>query len=288
MTGERLFRLWGAPDNRKSFALKVAGMLVAGFTLGTITPYDSAGLPVPLRYAYWVFSVLLGLAVARPIAGWVIPRLIEKGSSALSIFMLFCAAISAPIFVYVIAADVAVYFGAQHPNSLTWGSLVHFLGDVPVQYFGSILFGYAFWYFQVFVIVVLVFGGLGLALERYAMPDDAPAAFQPEAGHLFLRRLPDAIGKKLVCLSMEDHYVRARTEKGDTLLFMRMSDAVDELKGYPGAQVHRSWWVAFDAIDRVVRDSRRHVVKLSGGETVPVSKTYLENLAPFLPEQERV
>ena len=77
---------------------------------------------------------------------------------------------------------------------------------------------------------------------------------------------------------MEDHYIRARTKQGDTLILMRMADAVAELEGYKGLQVHRSWWVALDAIEKSSKDKRRHILHLHGGIEAPVSKTYLEKL----------
>jgi DNA-binding LytR/AlgR family response regulator len=73
---------------------------------------------------------------------------------------------------------------------------------------------------------------------------------------------------------MEDHYIRAYTDKGDTLVRMRLKDAVAELEGFGGLQVHRSWWVALDMIESVRKDGRRHLIHLKGGMTVPVSKTF--------------
>ena len=55
---------------------------------------------------------------------------------------------------------------------------------------------------------------------------------------------------------------------------MRLSDAIDELDGIEGAQVHRSWWVARDAITEAVRGDGRATLTLKDGAEVPVSRTY--------------
>ena len=40
---------------------------------------------------------------------------------------------------------------------------------------------------------------------------------------------------------------------------MRLSDAVEELEGLEGAQTHRSWWVARDAVRGVERGDGRAI-----------------------------
>ncbi len=55
---------------------------------------------------------------------------------------------------------------------------------------------------------------------------------------------------------------------------MRLSDAIAELQGIEGAQVHRSWWVARTAIVEAVRGDGRATLTLKDGAEVPVSRTY--------------
>jgi DNA-binding LytR/AlgR family response regulator len=72
----------------------------------------------------------------------------------------------------------------------------------------------------------------------------------------------------------EDHYLRLHTSKGQDLILMRLADAIAELDGVDGAQVHRSWWVAPNGIVDVVRHSGRATLTLRDGARVPVSRTY--------------
>jgi DNA-binding LytR/AlgR family response regulator len=73
---------------------------------------------------------------------------------------------------------------------------------------------------------------------------------------------------------MQDHYVEAHTSGGSTLLLMRLRDAAAEL-GEAGLQVHRSWWVAHDAVEAIEQEERRTLLRLRGGRRVPVSRASL-------------
>lgn len=68
------------------------------------------------------------------------------------------------------------------------------------------------------------------------------------------------------------------TEKGEASLRMRFADALIQLDGASGMQVHRSHWLAFDAIDNVRQDGRRYVAKLKCGGIVPVSPANIDGL----------
>jgi DNA-binding LytR/AlgR family response regulator len=109
-------------------------------------------------------------------------------------------------------------------------------------------------------------------MERVAsLPQrDAPAATPPD----FFRRIPPALGRDLLALEMEDHYLRIHTALGSDLVLMRLRDALAELGPSRGRQVHRSWWVAEGALAKAERADGRLVLVLRNGLSVPVSKTY--------------
>lgn len=88
-------------------------------------------------------------------------------------------------------------------------------------------------------------------------------------------RLHPHLRGSILFLAMEDHYVRVRTELGSTLLLLRFGDAIAELDGIEGARVHRSWWVAKDAIVSVTKTGRTASLRLIDGTAVPVSQPYL-------------
>ena len=132
---------------------------------------------------------------------------------------------------------------------------------------------------------VLVIGGMLTALfyfvdRRNGAEADRPAApapLEPPTAAAaptvrFLERVPRQLGTEILALQMEDHYLRIHTRLGSDLILMRMRDAVAELNGLDGAQVHRSWWVARSAVQRAERDGRNVRLVLDGGTQVPVAR----------------
>lgn len=96
----------------------------------------------------------------------------------------------------------------------------------------------------------------------------------------FLRRLSDEITPEQVLrLTVDDHYVELYLTNGEShRVLIRFSDAVEEMDGLEGMCVHRSHWVAVQAIRRVERCGGREFVVLGDDSRVPVSRTYRPNL----------
>jgi DNA-binding LytR/AlgR family response regulator len=76
----------------------------------------------------------------------------------------------------------------------------------------------------------------------------------------------------LVALTVEDHYVRVRTTQAESMLLMRLSDAIREVGDTPGARVHRSHWVAFAQVRSAVRKGDRVLLTMVTGDQIPVSR----------------
>ena len=89
-----------------------------------------------------------------------------------------------------------------------------------------------------------------------------------------LRRLEPKLDGEILHLSVDDHYVDVATSKGTGRILMRFSDAIEEVAPAIGMQVHRSHWVAHEAISDVVREGGRTFVVLVNGARVPVSRAY--------------
>jgi hypothetical protein len=103
------------------------------------------------------------------------------------------------------------------------------------------------------------------------------ATITPMVSELF-SKVPRKLGYDLLMLRSEDHYLRVHTAKGDALILYRLSDAIEELEelGYRGLKVHRSYWVRLEAVERSESDGRKTNLRLRGGLSVPVSRTYRE------------
>lgn len=108
-------------------------------------------------------------------------------------------------------------------------------------------------------------------------PIAAPSSFA-NGGGVILSRLPPSLGRNVLALKAEDHYVRVFTDRGDTLILCRINDAIAELEALAidGLRVHRSWWVALKAVRRVESHGRGLLMTLSNDVQAPVSQTYKE------------
>ena len=125
-----------------------------------------------------------------------------------------------------------------------------------------------------------------------ALPDlEAEAAAPPtadEGGPRLAARLPEGDCGPIVRLQVRDHYVEVITPTGRRSLLMRFADAVAEMEGVEGLQVHRSHWVARAAIRALVRRRGKVRVVMCDGSEVPVSRTYLPQVEALeLPPPEK-
>lgn len=112
-------------------------------------------------------------------------------------------------------------------------------------------------------------------LLRERVHDPAPAA--PPDASLFHARLSPPLPGTLLCLEMQDHYLVVHGSTGSQMILCRMEDAARELAGL-GRRVHRSWWVAADAVAGTEREGQRRFLRLSDGRRVPVGRSYLPQL----------
>jgi hypothetical protein len=248
----------------RRIAIDLFLMVAIGTILGLAAPFGSVAMPAGGRVFFWVAFVLLGYAIFRPVAA--VSRWAAEESGVPLWFAIILATIVASL---PLAALLAFALGQLHPAGAWFGN--RFL---PL-------------YGQV-ALVGTAIHLLMLALFGRARPDAVPAApavpatrstagpaqYAPSRDSPFLRRLPPALGRDLFCLEMQDHYVRAQTALGSALLLMRFRDAVGEL-GPAGMQVHRSWWVAFEAMETLERGGRSAQLRLKGGGTAPVSRAHL-------------
>ncbi len=158
-----------------------------------------------------------------------------------------------------------------HAPPLPWPTL-----DYLPRLFANTLPGVLYW-----VVVYCAFGKWlsvrnGGALDgtaRYAAP--APAMPPGASAEATLRaRLPPHLDAVIIALKAEDHYVRVYTEKGDTLVHYRFRDAVQDLRGVDGLQVHRSYWVRRSAITRRSVRANNHVLQVGNDLSIPISRSF--------------
>ena len=156
------------------------------------------------------------------------------------------------------------------PVTLVGGLIIHLFQpvtppmDLPRVYF-------------MILTMVLPFGAAYLMVERRLLHRPAPATGAPPetppTGPVkLIARLNPRLGGQVLALQGEDHYVRVHTALGSELVLMRLGDAIEELGGLAGERVHRSWWVAREAVGAARVTGRRAALTLTSGLDVPVSR----------------
>ncbi|MBB6254243.1 LytTR family transcriptional regulator DNA-binding domain-containing protein [Nitrospirillum iridis] len=241
----------------RSWARAFVAATAAGVILGLVGPFGSFyNESLPVLVAYWVVALWLGtgllgvtlrLALARA-NGWSLPR-------ALGLVTVMSALSALPLAVVCRVVALALWPG-------------------PIA-----RIGWSLWYGQTLLMSLccaLAYGVLGGYLRRAPVPPalvlDPGQPLKAPASGSFLDRLPPALGRDLIALQMEDHYVRAHTLVGSALVLTPLHQAIAELGAVPGLKVHRSWWVARAAVAGAVRDGRNLRLRLTTGLEAPVAR----------------
>lgn len=141
------------------------------------------------------------------------------------------------------------------------------------------------------VINLIVTGVLSTARAPGAAPapvvETAPnVETAPEP--LLFDKVPPALGREIVTLEAQDHYIEVTTPQGRAQVLMRMSDAERDLAALSGLRVHRSWWLNLDHVDRVERGATGKVNAITlDGRAVPVSRSQQAVLRTALAERQQ-
>lgn len=129
------------------------------------------------------------------------------------------------------------------------------------------------------LVVQLGVGARQNAAEHPSGPDLDPssslAADPYPANGALVDRLPPYLRNEILCMQVEDHYVRVHGREGSAMVLMRFSDALRSVHHIRGSRVHRSWWVADDAVIGLRRSGRTAQLTMRNGTTVPVSQPYM-------------
>lgn len=249
----------------RQIIVDVAVLIAIGAVLGLLAPLGTGFMSFPERMAYWVTLAVAGYLFYRPIGTILLalgPRL------DLPDWFLWSAAVAiATVPMSILVWTVNNGFALVAPPSLEV-AIAHYLGVLIV---GAVIT-------FAFNLLPATKAGSDPVMREVdrATPsthESETVAVEQQTQPVFFERLPPHLGSDLLALEMEDHYVRAHTALGSELILMRMRDAVAELQGIEGAQVHRSWWVARDAVEDVKRDGRNLRLVLPGGIEAPVSRT---------------
>ncbi len=269
LTYEILRNFWGS-QNGQDRAQKCGALLVTAVILTFLLPLDSSGEEnIIVSAGDWLFNaiilVMFSGVIARKFWAWSKIKLIPTFLSTL----LYTGYTAIPILA------ISTLYG--------WAVTHNYIDDANEELWQNILATYStsdyvIWVFTIYISTLLFIGPISLAAIKFSATgttEDEPSnltASTPVTEQKFLNRLSPQLGTDLICLTMEDHYIRVYTTQGNELIHMRMSDAMEELQAYSGVQVHRSWWVASAAIKNVTKEQRRYTVHLTNDLSAPIAR----------------
>lgn len=240
------------PPKDRHTRLKEVGVYAgAALFLSIIGPFNATpGFPAWAVFVYWFVLILLGSLAAEAAGRWL-----ERTFPALPL-PLNLALLSIAAAVVVTCALFAL-------------ETVLMSRKMPLSYAPRI--------FGLVWVISAAMTAVGYMAEKSiaaSPPADAPEGAGPV--ETFLSRLPLRFRQaELHAISSEDHYLRVHTSLGEELILMRLADAVRELEGGGGLQVHRSWWVAATAVRDVKRQGGKVSLVLPSGKEAPVSRTFM-------------
>ncbi len=118
------------------------------------------------------------------------------------------------------------------------------------------------------------------ASEAVLNSGDSAASSSPQ----FFDLLPKEVRGPVQYLQAELHYISVVTDRGRALVLYNLRDAIEEMQahGVTGFQCHRSYWVAATSPVEFRRVGRQGELRLANGDTVPVSRRNLEQVAARL------
>jgi hypothetical protein len=251
---ERRFSVNGASasrvepgQRRQRLSLDLLLLGGVGLVMAELGPYRTIETPQLLRTAYWLVAVL-----GSGLAGIFVDRLLEGRIRGFwTRIAVVCLAITPPVTLFIYALNASM------------------LG-LPRRWW---LLPQLAW--QVLVAMLLIMTLRALLWRRVVETRTVVMPPLPDAERDFRLRLSaKRRSARLIAIEAEDHYVRVHTDTGSELLPMRFSEAVQELAQAYGHRLHRSWWVAAEAIEAVRWNRGSGEARLAGGIVAPVSRSY--------------
>jgi hypothetical protein len=234
-------------------AAEIALLVAAGLFMGAIGPYFTARYAAGTRYPYWLVAMVGGGLI-----GIVIDAAIGRRLEPLWWRLLTVSALMTPPVALLVIVDG------------------HLLANGEV--------GLGAWLdrlWQVFVIALPVMTVRALAWRepRREIANETRTVIAPplpEAEAAFRQRLSaKRRAARLIAIEAHDHYLKVHTDQGVELVTMRFADALAELALAHGHRLHRSWWVAADAIEAVQwRRGGSGEARLVDDLTAPVSRAH--------------
>jgi hypothetical protein len=128
---------------------------------------------------------------------------------------------------------------------------------------------------QALVISLVIFATIFTIRWHRGITEVSPTADPAILPNGLLARAGVKTPGAVLAIRAEDHYCRVYLTDGrNVLIHHRFGDALAEIAGLDGTQVHRGAWVAAAGVAGVRREGRKWMIVLPDGTMVPVSASH--------------
>lgn len=107
---------------------------------------------------------------------------------------------------------------------------------------------------------------------------DPPADTNTAKDTPLLPMLNPPLDGAIIRLEAQEHYVVVVSTGEQRMVLGRFSDFIATLSPSLGMQVHRSHWIARNAVQEIFHDNRNMKIRLTNGDVVPVSRRYRDSV----------
>ena len=221
---------------------------VVALILGLSGPFQTFEyLALAPRLAYWMFMSSASFWVGNFFGTWAHNVCVNRKVPFFARFVIVGISAGIPVAILVILLNLMVLnYGYDASSILTLG--IYCIG------------------------IAFAVTGIFELFHQSSKTNEAPQVAK------ILSRVPVEKRGELISMSVQDHYVEIVTSRGTHLTLMRLSDAISETQGTQGLQIHRSHWVAQNAIKSVQRKGGKTFVVTENRQELPVSRTYIKPL----------
>ncbi|MFN3559555.1 MAG: LytTR family DNA-binding domain-containing protein [Brevundimonas sp.] len=247
--GDRAGQRIGTGAARR-WATDLVLLVAIGLLMGFLGPFDSERAPVAERYVYWLICIVGG-GLIGVVADELLSRRIARPwrrVATVSVLM------TPPVTLLVLVTQ-------------------HLLVGQPILWSA-----YLWLLWQVWPIMLAVMSVRALIWRRPPVRVETRTVIAPplpEAEAAFRRRLSaKRRAARLIAVEAHDHYLKVHTDAGVELLTLRFADALADLTAAHGWRVHRSWWIAAEAVEAVQWRRGAGEAHLVGGLIAPISRTH--------------
>lgn len=238
----------------RRWLIDLALLIAIGLLLGFLGPFDSDSAPAPTRYAYWMICILGGGLI-----GFTADDAFSRRFPVLWKRVAVLSVAATPLLALFVLTTQHLLFG----EGFRWSVYQQLLWQAwPIL-------------FAAMMVRALIWRRTPARIETRTETRTVIAPPLPEAEAVFRRRLSARRrSARLIAIEAHDHYLKVHTDAGEELITLRFVDALAELTQAHGWRVHRSWWVAADAVEDVRWRRGAGEIRLVGGLVAPISRTY--------------